>query len=125
MTVGDDSMSLMLWDIHGEDEFQKVRASYLRGTAGYLLVIDPTRPDTLATAIQLHGLAKTTIGDCPFIALLNKCDVESDWKIDPKEFTELESQGWILHKTSAKTDQNVEESFSELAKLILASGSKS
>ena len=40
----------MLWDIYGEDEFQTVRASYLRGASGYLLVADGTRQLTLDTA---------------------------------------------------------------------------
>lgn len=120
LTVDNQAMSLMLWDIHGEDEFQKVRASYLRGTAGYFLVVDPTRPNTLATAIQLQELAHSAIGDRPFVVLLNKSDVESEWKIDPKEYAALEAKGWSLRKTSAKDDSNVEESMSELAKLILA-----
>lgn len=117
--VNDDDVSLMLWDIHGEDEFQKVRASYLRGTAGYLLVVDPTRPDTLETVIKLHALAESTVGSCPFLVLLNKSDIESDWKIDPARFKELEERGWLLRKTSAKLDENVEESFHELASLVL------
>lgn len=27
-------VSLILWDIHGEDEFQRVQMSYLRGASG-------------------------------------------------------------------------------------------
>lgn len=119
LKVGDDEISLMLWDIHGEDEFQKVRASYLRGTAGYLLVVDPTRPETLETAAKLQDLASSAVGDCPFLVLLNKSDIESDWKIDPARLEELEQQGWLLRKTSAKLDENVEEAFHELADLVL------
>ena len=117
--IGDDEISLMLWDIHGEDEFQKVRASYLRGTAGYLLVVDPTRPDTLETAIKLHDMTASAIGDIPFLLLLNKSDIEANWKIDPAQLEELEQRGWRLRKTSAKLDENVEESFRELADLVL------
>ena len=40
----------MLWDIYGQDEFQTVRESYLRGASGYLLVADGTRAATLDTA---------------------------------------------------------------------------
>ena len=31
------AVTMMLWDLAGEDEFQKVQTSYLRGAAGYLL----------------------------------------------------------------------------------------
>ena len=41
--------TLMLWDIYGEDGFQTVQKSYLRGASGYLLVVDGTRFDTFAT----------------------------------------------------------------------------
>src|SRR4026209_2201357 len=43
-------MTLMLWDIYGQDEFQTVRDSYLRGASGYLLVADGTRYATPETA---------------------------------------------------------------------------
>ncbi len=40
-------MTLMLWDIAGQDDFQTVQPSQLRGMAGYLLVADGTRRATL------------------------------------------------------------------------------
>ena len=43
-------LTMMIWDLAGSEEFDRVRASYLRGTAGALLVCDLTRPETL------HGL---------------------------------------------------------------------
>ena len=119
LTINDEAVSLMLWDIHGEDEFQKVRASYLRGSAGYLVVVDPTRPDTLPTAIKLQELAASSVGDRPFVILLNKSDLEADWKIDAAELQDLENRGWVVRKTSAKLDENVEESFTELATMVL------
>ena len=48
------------WDLHGEDDFQKVRMSYLRGASGYLLVADGTRRATLDTALALHDSAQAT-----------------------------------------------------------------
>ena len=29
--AGEEELSLILWDIHGDDEFQRVRPTYLRG----------------------------------------------------------------------------------------------
>ena len=34
--TSDETINMMLWDIHGEDEFQMVRMSYLRGAAAYI-----------------------------------------------------------------------------------------
>src|SRR4029453_5402347 len=47
-------VTLLLWDIYGQDEFQTVRSSYLRGASGYLLVADGTRQLTLDTARDLQ-----------------------------------------------------------------------
>ncbi len=118
--VDSQAINLMLWDIHGEDEFQKVRASYLRGTSGYFLVIDGTRAETLDTALQLHDLAVSAVGTRPFIVLLNKCDIEDQWTISPDRIQSLVDKGWTIRKTSAKDSQNVQESFEELAKMIIA-----
>jgi len=53
LTLDRTDLNLIIWDLHGEDEFQKVRASYLRGTAGIIFVVDGTRRETLARAEQL------------------------------------------------------------------------
>src|SRR5271157_5464563 len=47
-------ITLVLWDLYGEDDFQKMRWSYLRGAAAYLLVADGTRRATLEKAIVLE-----------------------------------------------------------------------
>ena len=60
-SIGVDAheMTLMLWDIYGQDEFQTVRDSYLRGASGYLLVADGTRHATLETAAALQQKAES------------------------------------------------------------------
>src|SRR6516165_910024 len=53
--AGGEPVTLVLWDIYGEDVFQKMRMTYLRGMAGYLLVVDPTRNQTLDDALALQA----------------------------------------------------------------------
>ena len=36
-------VDLIIWDLHGEDDFQSVRMSYLRGASGCFYVADGTR----------------------------------------------------------------------------------
>ena len=36
--VKEQELNLILWDLYGEDEFQKLRISYLRGSSAFLLV---------------------------------------------------------------------------------------
>lgn len=47
-------LTMMLWDLAGSEEFTHLRASYLRGAAGVLLVGDLTRPLTFDT-LPLRG----------------------------------------------------------------------
>ncbi|MEJ8825012.1 Rab family GTPase [Variovorax humicola] len=115
MTVGTEEMALILWDIAGEDAVAAVRVSYLRGAAGYLLVIDGTRPETLDTAASIQSRITAEIGSVPFIALLNKADLVEDWAIAPERVQELEAAGWTFKRTSAKTGDSVEAAFEALA----------
>ena len=46
---------LLLWDLHGDDEFQEVRDSYLRGAAGFLLVADGTRAECIMLSAAAAG----------------------------------------------------------------------
>jgi small GTP-binding protein len=108
--------TLMLWDIYGQDEFQTVRDSYLRGASGYLLVADGTRHATLETAATLQRQAESVIGRVPFLLLLNKADLDHEWQVDERALVKLVDEGWRVVKTSAKTGEGVDDAFTTLAR---------
>jgi small GTP-binding protein len=118
LEVGATPVSLVIWDIAGEDEVSAVRTSYLRGAAGYLLVVDVTRAQTLEVARNIQARVATEIGDIPFLCLLNKIDIEP-WDIAESRIEEVRQAGWTVERTSAKTGAGVEEAFAELAKRIV------
>jgi len=115
VTVEEKSVELIIWDLHGDDEFQKVNMSYLRGASGYLLVADGTRRFSIDTALGLHETARRSIGKVPFILVVNKVDLADSWEIDP---TALERFGVPVVRTSAKSGENVEDTFAALARAI-------
>ena len=115
VTVEEKSVELIIWDLHGDDEFQKVNMSYLRGASGYLLVADGTRRHSIDTALMLHEAARRSIGNVPFILVVNKVDLADSWEIDP---TALERFGVPVVRTSAKSGENVEDTFAALARAI-------
>ncbi len=119
VSVDGQDVSLLLWDIYGEDEFQKVKTSYLRGAGGYFLVVDLTRRNTLDTAFVLRERARDTVGDIPFILLLNKSDLEDEWEIDDTTIEELSEEGFTAIQTSAKTGVGVEQAFLSLSRKML------
>ena len=118
--VGSEDMTLMLWDIYGQDDFQTVRESYLRGASGYLLVADGTRHATLDTARALQQKAESVIGGVPFLLLLNKADLNAQWQVDEQALRKLVDKGWRIVKTSAKTGECVDDAFAKLAREMAA-----
>jgi small GTP-binding protein len=118
LALDSGEMTLMLWDIYGQDAFQTVRDSYLRGASGYLLVADGTRHATLDTATALQHQAESVIGRVPFVLLLNKADLDSEWQVDERALVKLVDRGWPVLKTSAKTGDGVEDAFAKLARAM-------
>jgi small GTP-binding protein len=115
------TLELVLWDMNGEDEFQTVQASYLRGASAYILVIDGTRPETIDVATALSARVRSVVGPVPFVVVLNKADLVAAWEIPPREIEAMKRMGWCVVTTSAKTGAGVEEVFEELADLLLRS----
>lgn len=120
VTVNQQDMMLMLWDLYGEDEFQHVRESYLRGSSGYILVMDGTRKATLDTARVLQQTVVRSLGPLPFVAIVNKSDLQSEWEIDQLVIEQLRDEGWPVFFGSAKLGRGVDELFVHLASMLLS-----
>ncbi len=119
LCVDDTEVLVVLWDVYGEDDFQKVRASYLQGSAGYLLVVDGTRKETLEVARQLRKLALQSMGPVPYVLVINKHDLRESWQVDPEMYKDLAHNACLVIQSSAKTGEGVELAFVELAKQML------
>lgn len=110
-------LSLMVWDVQGEDRFARILPTYVRGAAGCLLVADGTRGETLQQALDLKEKVKDMIGDVPMVLLVNKADLKPSWEVDAAR---LAASGWPIIETSAKSGLGVEAAFHALAERILA-----
>jgi small GTP-binding protein len=116
------NVTFMIWDIIGDIHFRGLlHHSYLHGAAGALLVCDITRPETLESldtwveSLQIEGE-----GDLPIVFMANKCDLSNEKKLseeDVKKIAEVYNSLCML--TSAKTGQNVEETFEILGKKMV------
>jgi small GTP-binding protein len=121
VTLDGAEVTLMLWDIYGEDDFQKLRMSYLRGASGYLLVVDGTRRATLDIALQVQRTVREQVGAMPFILCLNKADLRDQWEIDLDVVAaRARDDGWDVIETSAKLGIGVEEAFTRLTARMLS-----
>jgi len=120
VNLGGAEINLVLWDLYGDDDFQKIHWSYFRGASGYLLVADGTRRATVEKAVTLQKRAREEIGTIPFVFVINKCDLVEQWDLDPELEARLSAENWTILRSSAKTGEGVDEAFSRLTRKIVA-----
>ena len=119
LQVEGTEVALTIWDLAGDDKFQPLEASYLRGTSGYLLVADGTRRVTLDHALELQKRVAGQLNNAPFVLALNKADLASQWEVDEGRMSALVAEKFTIMKTSAKEGSGVEEAFAHLARRMV------
>jgi small GTP-binding protein len=114
VTVGGQAITMVLWDLAGEDDLAQFNMSHLRGASGYILVADGCRAATLAKAVELQERITKAVGELPFVLALNKSDLKEQWEVGE----EPPAPGWTIFQTSAKLGKGVEEMFRGLAEKL-------
>ena len=115
LQIDNQVVDLILWDLAGEEESINVRNSYLRGSAGAVLVADGTRGETLDVVFDLKSKLNAEVGDVPVVLLINKLDLEDSWDIDRGRLAQIKNADWTVFETSAKDGTNVNRAYQSLA----------
>lgn len=110
-------VQLVLWDLDGHADFDRVRGRYLEGCAGYFLVIDGTRAETVDWGLSLLEAVRE-ISQVPCVCLLNKRDLDDEWQLDADTTKRLTARDVVVLETSARTGDGVEEAFMRLTQLV-------
>ena len=114
-------LTMMLWDLAGSEEFSQVRASYLRGSAGAVLVCDLTRAETLHNLQSYAADLGRVNSDVRLVLAANKHDLSERQQITATQIEAVAaSLGAPYYLTSAKTGQEVETLFRQLGQKLLA-----
>jgi small GTP-binding protein len=108
-------VNLLIWDIAGETEQNKVPKSYQLGAHGILYIFDLTRPSTYNNLHEQLNYLKELLPSVPIEILANKKDLITQNEID----SILKNIGLEIKTTSAKTGENVEQSFIRLTKSMI------
>jgi small GTP-binding protein len=121
-------MKLSLWDTAGQETYKSITRSYFRGASGALLVFDITRRSTFASVTSwLHDLRQIAEDDIVVVLVGNKCDLAASGDDAPnkRQVTQEEAEQWCQDnkvmqyvETSAKSGENVERAFLEVAERI-------
>ena len=112
---------MMIWDIIGERNVAELyMSSHFTGMQGILAVCDVTRKRTLDSIGDWASSVFQVAGVVPIQILVNKTDLENQFEIERSDVTESSlSLASPAVFTSAKTGENVDGAFSELAQTIL------
>lgn len=119
LTINDQAMCLMIWDMAGEDDFSSLRSTYLRGMAGYIIVMDGTRLTSYHVGLSVYSRVQDLVGKLPVVFAVNKSDLSADWQVEAHHLDYLTQLGHTVIRTSAKTDSSVEALFTHLAHELL------
>ena len=114
-----EEVTLMLWDLAGEDALTTVKPAQIKGASGYILVVDGLRRQTLEAAIDLQRRVTEVLGNTPFVCVLNKADLRESWEVRSDDLEPLAAQSWTVIETSAKTGAGVEDLFQGLTDAMM------
>ncbi|HRV93188.1 MAG TPA: Rab family GTPase [Anaerolineae bacterium] len=113
-------LTMMLWDLADSERFDQIESSYIRGTAGVVLVCDLTQARTLFN-LQTHlEDLQQTCPEAKVIVAANKADLMSQQEISPADVAEV-AAGFNApyYLTSAKSGHGIEALFRHLARLLV------
>lgn len=110
--IGEQEVSILLWDIAGEVSQDKVPKSYFLGASAIIYVFDLTRSSTYKNIEKDMRILRDLLPDAILKIVANKADLVNASAIESIG-TELSLPIDII--TSAKTGENVEDLFSSLA----------
>lgn len=116
VTIGDETVSLILWDIEGNTSIDMARNSYLLGTHGFIYVFDITRPETYQDIVREFAYLDEKFPEIPVCLVGNKAD-QFDASFTQEFFKEDQYKACFF--TSAKTGEQVDELFNEIASRTL------
>jgi len=122
-------VKFQIWDLGGQPHFKEVRKTFYAGTAGALVVYDVTDRKSYNDIFGwIEEMLKNVNKKIPIVLVGNKIDLrdnapgaistEEGIKLR-KEIMEKYGLRALFIETSAKTGENVDKAFQNMAKLLL------
>ena len=121
--IGDELVSLTLWDIAGQEKFNRMRKHFYQGVDGMLLVFDLTRPESFNNIDEWYeDIKKNAEVNYELVGFMigNKQDLIDERKVIRDNAISLTKKlNLDYFETSALTGHNINEVFFKIARDII------
>ena len=120
VSIDDNTVSVQIWDLGGQDAYRKLRKLYLEGSQGALVIFDKTNKKSFDHLYDWINSFREAQSDAPMVLIGNKIDLEDQIKIDEntaRNYATTNNMEYL--STSAKTGEKVESAFKSLIKRII------
>ncbi|MHA1266334.1 MAG: Rab family GTPase [Candidatus Helarchaeota archaeon] len=120
----DTLVKFNLWDVAGQELFKQVRNNFYVGANAVLIVYDVTNPKSFRNVEMWYkDMRKSFSTPIPCVLVGNKIDLSRQVsRVDGMELAKKLSMRYI--ETSAKTGENVDKVFKDLATILVKKESK-
>ncbi|PIA65063.1 hypothetical protein AQUCO_00100503v1 [Aquilegia coerulea] len=121
LSLNEATVKFDIWDTAGQERYHSLAPMYYRGAAAAVIVYDITSMDSFVRAqkwieeLQRQGNPKLVM-----VLVANKADLETKRKVKSEDAEQYaQENGLLFIETSAKSAQNVNELFYEIAKRLV------
>jgi small GTP-binding protein len=119
MSVGDETVDLMLWDTAGQEQFASLVPMYARGAHVCIIVASIVNPDSCDNVALWRDRLLDSGEAPPVVVAVNKVDLLDGAPLNIEALKEKLSAFASLYFVSARTGDCVDQLFTEVAQLAV------